>query len=104
MASYQVRLINELEGIDETLNVDENTFILDAASERGLNLPFVCRAGACSSCLCRVQGNADTYVLQANATFLNDQDKAKGFVAVCAALPKANMTIYTHKEDEYYNS
>jgi ferredoxin len=103
MATYQVRLVNQNEGLDVTINVDSNTFILDAAEENGINLSYSCRSGACSTCLCRVQGNADGAVLQANATFLNDGDKAKGFVAPCAALPKANMTLYTGKEEEFYN-
>ncbi len=103
MANYQVRLVNENEGLDQTITVSDNTFILDAAEENGINLAYSCRSGACSTCMCRVQGNADSFVLQANATFLNDNDKVKGFVAVCAALPKANMTIYTGREEQFYN-
>jgi ferredoxin len=40
MASYQVRLINKKEDIDTTIEVDEETTILEAAEENGIELPF----------------------------------------------------------------
>jgi hypothetical protein len=36
MATYKVRLINEAEGLDTTINVDDDVYILDAAEEEGI--------------------------------------------------------------------
>ena len=38
------------EGETETFECDEDTFILDALEEAGIDHPYSCRAGACSSC------------------------------------------------------
>ena len=38
MATYQVRLINKKQDLDTTIEVDEETTIVDAAEENGIEL------------------------------------------------------------------
>ena len=99
MATYNVHLLSEEHEIDQTIECNDDVFLLDAAEENSIDLPYSCRAGACSSCAGNVsEGTVD----QSEQTFLDADQLDAGFVLTCIAYPASDCTILVHQEDELY--
>jgi 3-phenylpropionate/trans-cinnamate dioxygenase ferredoxin reductase subunit/ferredoxin len=95
MTTYQVHLVNKKHNLDVTFPVDADTSILDAAEAQGIDLPFSCCAGSCSSCVAKlVAGTVD----QSEQNFLDEEQIAKGFVLLCVAYARSDCTLRTHQE------
>ena len=99
MKSFKVTFINKLSGLKEIIDIPYDKYILDAASEKNIEIPYSCRSGTCSTCVAKLEkGEVD----QQDQSFLDDEQIKKGYVLICVAYPTTHCTIRTHVEDEMY--
>lgn len=92
---YKVTL-DTPDGVQE-FECPPDTYILDKAGELGVQLPYSCRAGACSSCAGKVvEGSVD----QSEQAFLDEEQVAAGFCLTCTSYPTSDVRIKTHVESE----
>lgn len=99
MVKYKVRLLNEAQNLDVVVECPDDKFILEAAEDNNVELPYSCRAGSCSTCLGKVtKGSVD----QPDQTFLDEEQMSGGFVLTCVAYPTSDSTVLTHEEENLY--
>ena len=98
MASYTVTLI-DAEGEQSTFECDDDVLIMDQADEEGIDMPYSCRAGACSTCAGKI---VEGTVNQDDQSMLDDDQLEAGYVLTCVADPTSDVTIELGKEEELY--
>lgn len=97
-SSHKKEVKKELSGNTEitvTLDDEETTFemrkdefVLDAALIKGLDAPYSCQGGICSSCLARVTEGSAT--MERN-NILDDEEVKEGLILTCQAHPTTDI-------------
>lgn len=92
MATYTI----QIEG-GPSFSCSDDTYILDAAEDQGIDLPYSCRAGACSTCAgLLLNGSVD----QSDQSFLDDEQVKQGYALLCVSYPMSDCTIRSEVEDD----
>ncbi len=99
MTSFKITFINDVSGLTEIIDIPDDKYILDAACEQNIELPFSCRSGTCSTCVAKLEKGE---VVQEDQSSLDEDQIKQGYVLTCVAYPTSDCTIRTHAEEELY--
>ncbi|TCL10130.1 ring-1,2-phenylacetyl-CoA epoxidase subunit PaaE [Shimia isoporae] len=84
-----------LDGATQSVELDRNTTILDAAIGQNLDAPFACKAGVCSTCRCRViEGEVEMETNHA----LEDYEVEKGYILSCQSYPVTDRVVVDYDQ------
>lgn len=96
---YTVRIYNRQKNTYHEVQVPDDRYILMSAESQGVELPFSCRNGACTSCAVRVRSGE---VRQPEAVGLSPKLREEGYALLCVCYPCSNLEVETQDEDEVY--
>ena len=96
--SYTVKAI-EPDTTEHGFTIEEDEYILDKMEEEGIDAPYSCKAGACSTCAGQILEGS---VNQEDQSFLDEDQMASGFVLTCVAYATSDLVLQLGKEEELY--
>ncbi|NEP04295.1 MAG: 2Fe-2S iron-sulfur cluster binding domain-containing protein [Okeania sp. SIO2G4] len=100
MARYhQIRIHNRQKDTYHTVQVPEDRYILHSAENQGVDLPFSCRNGACTTCAVRVISGQ---LYQPEAMGLSLELQKQGYALLCVSYASSDLLVETQDEDEVY--
>lgn len=84
-----------VDGDETTFEMSQKQTLLEAALKQGLDAPYSCQGGICSSCMARItEGSAE---MKKN-TILTDGEIAQGLILTCQAHP-TSAEVYVDYDD-----
>ncbi|HEY9808228.1 MAG TPA: 2Fe-2S iron-sulfur cluster-binding protein [Halomicronema sp.] len=97
--THKITIHHRQAGKTYTVNVPEDRYILQSAENQGVDLPFACRNGACTSCAVRIKTGQ---IYQPEAMGLSPQLREQGYALLCVSYPCTDLEVETQDEDEVY--
>ncbi len=97
--TYTIQIHDRQTGTAHTLEVPEDRYILQTAERQGVQLPFSCRNGACTTCAVRVLSGE---IYQPEAIGLSPELRDRGYALLCVSYPRSDLKVETQDEDEVY--
>lgn len=79
-----------IEGAERSFEMSKGQSVLDAALANGQDAPYACKAGVCSTCMCKVL-EGEVEMLSNHA--LEDYEVERGYVLSCQSYPLTDTLV-----------
>ncbi len=81
----------------QTITVQPDETLLDAAQRQDINIPSICRVGGCGTCKCKLKsGKVDE--LTETAYLLTEKEISDGFILACQSRLRSDVKIELDRE------
>ncbi|AFZ35252.1 ferredoxin (2Fe-2S) [Stanieria cyanosphaera PCC 7437] len=95
--SYQVTINHQ--GKTQTIEVQSEQTILQAALDAGIELPYSCSAGVCTTCAAKL---SEGEVEQTDGMGLSPELQAEGYALLCVSYPRSDIQLVSEQEEIVY--
>ncbi|MBE9044463.1 2Fe-2S iron-sulfur cluster binding domain-containing protein [Pleurocapsales cyanobacterium LEGE 10410] len=95
--TYTVEINHQ--GKIHTIQVAESQSILDAATNAGIDLPYSCSAGVCTTCAAQILSGE---VEQSEGMGVSLELQAEGYALLCVSYPRSDIKLESNKEEIVY--
>lgn len=96
---FKIKIRDRIHNRTYTIQVPEDRYILQDAEKQGIELPYLCRNGACTTCAVRVLSGE---IYQPEAMGLSSELRQQGYALLCVSYPRTDLEVETQDEDEVY--
>jgi len=95
--TYNINIVSIEKGFDLIVKCKKTESILEASERAGIDLPYSCRSGACSTCAGK---KLEGLFNQSKQIFLNSEQINNNFLLTCVAYPESDCKILVHQENK----
>jgi ring-1,2-phenylacetyl-CoA epoxidase subunit PaaE len=81
-------------GKTHVISCDKNTTVLNAAMKQGIDPPYSCTVGVCTTCRAKVHSGS-VHMMEREG--LSDKEISDGFVLTCQSVPRSNKIELTYE-------
>jgi len=96
---HTITILDRQRQREYTAQVPSDRYILEALEAQGIDLPFACRQGACTTCAVRIKAGQ---MEQSEAIGIGAELKSAGYGLICIGRAQSSLILETQDEDEVY--
>ena len=79
--------------LNKTVEIEEGSSIVTESNNLGLDIPFSCMQGMCTTCMAKIKQGDFGYLEEPDPDTLTSEEIEEGMALLCIATPKSDLII-----------